>query len=287
MAGDRTGSKMDVIVKLVLVFFISLLSFSIGTFVGKKFSDNQHKLAQLEPGEHSEEMASEEHGEERGVASVSPEAGEVKPNEALSDEEIAKLAEEFVTDETEDPKEEHPKVDKNSHGDTVAKDEHHEEPAAEEHHEKEAPAPAKKEAREPAKVEKHKAPAEAARHETEPSHVADRVAQGKAPTEEKTAIKRESRIPASLPKDVASSATGKYTVQVAAYPDEGEAQKVTADLKSKGFSAFYVNAKVKNKTWYRVSVGLFTTKKEADAYKKDLLARSKVSAAMVQKIVSE
>ena len=49
MAVERYGSKTDVVVKLILVFFISLLSFSIGTFVGKKFSDNQHKIAQLEP----------------------------------------------------------------------------------------------------------------------------------------------------------------------------------------------------------------------------------------------
>ena len=37
------------IIELTLVFFISLFSFSIGTFVGKKYSDNQHRLSQLEP----------------------------------------------------------------------------------------------------------------------------------------------------------------------------------------------------------------------------------------------
>jgi hypothetical protein len=95
------GAKTDVIVKLVLVFFISLLSFSIGTFVGKKYSDNQHKLAALEPGksahdEHgSREVASEnEHGaaKEHGATA--------KAGEGMSDEEIAKLAEEFVADDT-------------------------------------------------------------------------------------------------------------------------------------------------------------------------------------------
>src|SRR4051812_11118357 len=94
------GAKTDVIVKLVLVFFISLLSFSIGTFVGKKYSDNQHKLAALEPekgGHESREVASE-HGakEEHGEAK---EHGTAKAGESMSDEEIAKLAEEFVADD--------------------------------------------------------------------------------------------------------------------------------------------------------------------------------------------
>ena len=93
MAIERYGSKTDVVVKLILVFFISLLSFSIGTFVGKKFSDNQHKISQLEPGAaDKEEVTHEEH-------SVAATATEETKSDALSDEEISKLAEEFVTDD--------------------------------------------------------------------------------------------------------------------------------------------------------------------------------------------
>ena len=106
MAAERFGSKTDVVVKLVLVFFIALLSFSIGTFVGKKFSDNQYKLAQLEPQDGAAVAA---HGDEheaaegdRGIASISPEATDMKPGKALSDDEIAKLAEEFVTDDAKE-----------------------------------------------------------------------------------------------------------------------------------------------------------------------------------------
>jgi hypothetical protein len=81
MGVERYGSKTDVVVKLVLVFFIALLSFSIGTFVGKKFSDNQHKMATLEPGHVGEES------QDRGIASVSPEASDMKPGKALTDDE--------------------------------------------------------------------------------------------------------------------------------------------------------------------------------------------------------
>lgn len=311
MAVERYGSKTDVVVKLVLVFFIALLSFSIGTFVGKKFSDNQHKLAQLEPTEHSTEVASGEHGttgsgEERGVASVHPDAGEVKPDKALSDDEIAKLAEEFVTDDDGHGSGEPAKLnDKNGGGHTTASahgDEHAAEPVAapasahgDEHgapapsHEpasvKAAPAHAESPKKEKAAAPGHGAPAPAHTTSAEALKPAQRMAEGHSPVIENPA-KQASRIPSALPKEVASSAIGKFTVQVASYGTEAEAQTQAADLKGKGFSAFYVSAKVKGSTWYRVNVGLFTTQKEAEAYKKDLMARAKVASAIVQKVAS-
>ena len=51
MLNQNGGSRTDTLIKLVLVFFLSLLSFSVGTFVGKQFSDSQHKIAALENGE--------------------------------------------------------------------------------------------------------------------------------------------------------------------------------------------------------------------------------------------
>jgi hypothetical protein len=37
-----------VVIKLILVFFLSLLAFSVGTFVGKQFSDSQSRIEELE-----------------------------------------------------------------------------------------------------------------------------------------------------------------------------------------------------------------------------------------------
>jgi cell division protein FtsN len=294
MGVERYGSKTDVVVKLVLVFFIALLSFSIGTFVGKKFSDNQHKLAELEPG-HKDSATAEnsENAEGRGIASVAPDAGEVKPEKALSDDEISKLAEEFITDEKSDaPGKMNDKVG-NEH--TQAKNEHetttasHEAPVKDAHAAPAAAAAVHAPANTghgavvaPAAPAAHGAPAVAGHEVLKP---AARMAEGGSAVVENPA-RPASRIPSSLPKEVASSAIGKYTVQVAAYPNEKEAQTMAADLKSKGFSAFYVSAKVKGQTWYRVSVGLFTTIKEADTYKSDLITRAKVSTAIVQKITS-
>ncbi len=283
MAVERYASKTDVIVKLVLVFFISLLSFSIGTFVGKKFSDNQHKLAQMEPGHGDAEAAGETEvaGEaakghdERSVASVAHDVTEVKPNKALTDEEIAKLAEEFVTDDEGAKKE-----DKHTeaHGEAHAETAHAEAAPTHEAAAKHEPvrAAASVEAKPDAKKE-------------EPSTAAAKVAEGHDPAGEAAhgaakAAKTAATIPTVLPKEVAASAAGKYTVQVAAYPKEEEAQNMSNELKAKGFSAFYIAAKVKGNTWYRVSVGLFATSKEAQAYRNDLLARAKVSSAIVQQI---
>lgn len=294
MAVERYGSKTDVVVKLVLVFFIALLSFSIGTFVGKKFSDNQHKLAELEPG-HKETATAEnsENAESRGVASVAPNAGEMKPDKALSDEEISKLAEEFITD---DDKSGAPgKLNDKATGDhTQAKNEvgheaeSHAAPAAHGTAENAAHAPAGHAAPEAAHAVAPAPHASAETHAPAGKEVlapAARMAEGGSAVVDNP-TKTASRIPSSLPKEVASSAIGKYTVQVAAYTSEKEAQTRAADLKGKGFSAFYVSAKVKGQTYYRVSVGLFTTTKEADNYKKDLMARAKVDSAIVQKITS-
>lgn len=254
--------KSDVIVKLVLVFFISLLSFSIGTFVGKKYSDNQHKLAQLESGKgdsHREIASSASHGE---VANHDP--------SVMTDDEIAKLAEEFVADDTAEQDKAQTKTEEKAepHG-TVAEgavEKNETVEKAENAEKKEAPAVVKK-------VEEK---------EAQPMAVAKKVAEGKKPETAAPVKKAESRLPSSLPKDVNQYSVGKFTVQVASYSTETEAQKKAAEMKTHGYSAFYVPATVKGKTWYRVSVGLFATEKEAKDYKVD----KKMGAAIVQKITN-
>ena len=281
------ASKTDAIAKLVIVFFISLLSFSIGTFVGKNYSDNQHQLAALEPSSKVEKS-------ERSVASVNEEANSNKPG-AMTDEEIAKLAEEFVSDETAPAEGAHGAVASAEHGETAAPA-HGAATSAKNETGHGAAAPAGHEAaseKSDAKSEAHspRGPLNKG-HITEnaPSATAKNLAAGKAPattenkpTAAKTAIVEERR-PSSLPKDVAAFSVGKFTVQVASYPDEAEAQKHASELKDKGYSAFYVPANIKGKTYYRVSVGQFATQKEAQSYRTEFLGKAKVSSAIVQKI---
>ena len=273
MGFSRMGAKTDVIVKLVLVFFISLLSFSIGTFVGKKYSDNQHKLAALEPGHEGEsqhdthgEIAKEHGNAEHGTASA-------KAGESMSDEEIAKLAEEFVADDASEVKSTtHVAAKLDEHGQEHGQD------AAGVHGSAKVTT---------AGEDTSFAPKTRTLEKAEPLSAAKNIANGRSTaspvTEEKTA---EMRIPSSIPKDVTQyNNSGKFTVQVGAFAREEEAQKIAGDLKSKGFSAFYIPANVKGTTWYRVSVGLFATPKEAQDYRSELMNKAKLSTALVQKIV--
>ena len=77
---------------------------------------------------------------------------------------------------------------------------------------------------------------------------------------------------------------GKYTIQLASYTDKNEAQSHAEKLKGKGYSAFYISAKVRGKDWYRVSVGLFEDSKKANLFRKDFVGKTKLEAAIVQKI---
>lgn len=269
------GAKSDVAVKLVLVFFISLLSFSIGTYIGKKYSDNQHKLAQLEP-------AAAGHGEKRSVAS---EHGETDHHAApakdqmISDDEIKNLADEklkkdeFIADDTETDvhadshaapapkvaahgaKEEKREPAKAAHGDT-------------DHHAAEKPAPAHK---------------PVTKHEDAPLEAAKAFLDGKVP-EAKTVAKVENRLPSSLPKDISQYALGKFTVQVASYATKEEAEKRASKLKEQGYQTNVIPAKVNDKQWYRVSFGLYGTQEEANTERAKYLEKNKTESALVQKI---
>ena len=228
MMNQNGGSRTDTLIKLVLVFFLSLLSFSVGTFVGKQFADNNHKIAELE-GE----------GNDRATASI-PET-KTEPNQIISEDEITKLSEEFVKKE-KDPS---------------------------------APVAAV-----PA-VKNEKANAAAIHDEI--NNVAKKLAAGTkiAPT---PVAHTEIRTPTSLPTDVAGSPIGKFTVQVASQGSEPLAQQKVEELKSKGFSAFYVPAEVNGKTWYRVSVGQFEDRGSALKYRSKLMKEAGLQSAVVQKI---
>lgn len=93
MFNQYGGSRADTLVKLVLIFFISLLSFSIGTFVGKQFSDSQHR-----------KIANDGEADEvsRETASVDPKSLDVAPQDALTEEDLANLDDEFVNTKKED-----------------------------------------------------------------------------------------------------------------------------------------------------------------------------------------
>jgi cell division septation protein DedD len=273
MSAEKGSSKADTLVKVVLVFFISLLSFSVGTFVGKQVSDSDHRRLALEG----------EYKAERNVASHDEKAD--PSEEAITDKEVENLTEEFVNKEkSREPA---------AADEDQAKDEHA--AVAPEHAEangyksysrdknpKEAKAEHAPETPEHAVAPEHE---HAAAHPTKkgdaPHAAAQKIAANKAPSDGKA----EERKPNATLPAVASSAVGKYTVQVASYQTEEEAKNHAATLKGKGWNAFYLPATIQGKPWFRVSVGLFNNDKSAREFRAQFMKESGSKSTLVQKIV--
>lgn len=250
------NSKMDALVKVVLVFFISLLSFSVGTFVGKQVSDSDHRRASLEGEAH----------QERGVASTGGHGEEAHEPDAHSEEAVEDLASEFLHES------EAPKVDDEGYSSYERKTAHHESDS----HKENTP---KKEIAE----HKEETPHKKNEHKEEPLDAAKKISKGETPTSGKKVEKP--RKPSSTLPAAASSSLGKYTVQVASYGSEDDAKKYASRLKTKGWNAFYIPAQIKGQTWFRVSVGLFEEASNAQVFMKQFLKESGAKDALVVKIV--
>src|SRR5882724_5298984 len=81
-------------------------------------------------------------------------------------------------------------------------------------------------------------------------------------TEAKKAVKK------NIAVAPAGETQGKYTVQIGASQREEEAKKIVKSLISKGYPAFIKAAEIPGKgTWYRIRVGTFKTREEAELYR--------------------
>lgn len=308
---EHGSSRMDTVLKMLLIAFVSLLAFSSGVYFGKQMSDSDHQMKALESDFSSQKYAA---GEEEGS------------DDEIAEEEVAALSDKYVNEEKGDRG-----VASEGHGDehgaAAAHGDDHAAPAAAGHGDAHA-APAKADAHgakadahgskaeahgedahaaPAAKADAHAAPAKAAAHGDEHAapaaattaakqatgkvdlsaahRAAQRVANNAAPTKEAVApIKAENRNPTSLPKTVGSSAVVEYTVQVASYPTNEAAKEHAGELVRKGFPAFPVEATVNGKVWYRVSVGSFKTMKDATTYRAQLLKQADLQSAIVQRI---
>lgn len=262
MLGQNGSSRLDTVLKMLLIAFVSLLAFSSGVYFGKEMSDSEYQLKALEKDFNDNEQ----------VADSSNEDEATPLEDAMIDEEIAALSNKYMSAEGEAD------VDGDEVGarDVASVEE-------------KAPAAVKPEV--PAK---QAPPKSASNSETAPirkgvdlsevKKVAERVANNQAPTVALKETKSNRRKPASLPKVAAATAVVEYTVQVASYPDEKAAQTHAAELVQKGFPAYPLEATIKGKTWYRVSVGSFKTQKDAAEYRGQLIKQANVNSAIVQKL---
>jgi cell division septation protein DedD len=70
--------------------------------------------------------------------------------------------------------------------------------------------------------------------------------------------------PKEVAKETPAIADGGYVIQVAAMPEHGVADAMARRLTSKGYSAFVMTADGAKPTMYRVRIGRFKTKREAE-----------------------
>jgi DedD protein len=256
MKNQMGGSMINVVLKMMLIAFVSLLAFSSGVYFGKQLSDSDYQLKALESDfNHSTTRLAENKDYELG------------PDDVIAEEEVAALSEKFVNSERETAK-----------------------PAAEVRRVASASDIIPDEELQPSKdhsAKKHEA--HAAKPDLSAVHkAAARVANNAAPVDPKESAKaaafEQSRVPNSLPKTVGASQDVEFTVQVASYPTMDAAKDRAGELVKQGYPAFPVEATVNGKTWYRVSVGSFKTLKEANDYRAQFLKQTNLASAIVQRI---
>jgi cell division septation protein DedD len=80
---------------------------------------------------------------------------------------------------------------------------------------------------------------------------------------------------ATEPADSAEAGFGKsWSVQISAAPTKNVADKLVQQLKAKGYDGYVVEANVKNQTYYRVRVGRFPKREEAESTRQSLAHES-------------
>ena len=115
----------------------------------------------------------------------------------------------------------------------------------------------------------------AAEEKPEAAKPAERVARAEPresppePKPDKKVEKAEAAVPTKKSESAANNDSGDgqgkpWRAQVNAFPDERSAKLIVDRLKNKGYNAYVTEVQNRGKTWYRVNVGKFGTRDEAD-----------------------
>lgn len=74
------------------------------------------------------------------------------------------------------------------------------------------------------------------------------------------------------------SSQASYTVQVSALKNMGEASNLKSRLEGKGYKSYITTYETKNAKWFRVRVGQFNTREEAEAVAEKLKAKENLAS---------
>lgn len=90
--------------------------------------------------------------------------------------------------------------------------------------------------------------------------------------------------PKPEPEKKETPAAGDYTLQVGAVQDEKEAEKLRDRLKSKRYEAYILMAELPGMgKWYRVRIGSFATRDEAETFQKEFTSKEHMNALVTPK----
>lgn len=70
----------------------------------------------------------------------------------------------------------------------------------------------------------------------------------------------------------------KFTLQVGAFPDRSQALKIAAELEKKGYDSWIQRAKSKDKDIFRVRIGKFANKQDAEKFKQQFDKKEKYNS---------
>jgi cell division septation protein DedD len=133
-------------------------------------------------------------------------------------------------------------------------------------------------------VEENPKPAKSAEPAVKTEAVKDSKAPVKDTVPQKVVEKKAEKAPAEPTTTAAAEGDAKdssknWRVQVNAYPDELSAKQLVDRLKNKSYNAYVTEAQNKGKTWYRVSVGKYGSREEADKMLEILKAKENFTKA--------
>lgn len=99
-----------------------------------------------------------------------------------------------------------------------------------------------------------------------PARAAEKEAKTKAePKPAESKAEKAKPVVDSAKNDAEESAESKvWRAQVDAFPDERSAKQLVDRLKNKGYNAYVSEVQLRGKPWYRVSVGKYAAREEAD-----------------------
>ncbi len=106
------------------------------------------------------------------------------------------------------------------------------------------------------------------------------VTQSEGTISRETIVTVESPEPPPRPKSEAKP-EGQWAVQVRASQIQSDSLGLAKKLKAKGYDAQVVEGQIQGRTWYRVHVGHFVTKQEAQALLNTLKSKEGLSGAFL------